>query len=92
MTISGLNQASIGDITTLWDVAVKASPPESEEMAYAEGFGVGSPMHGAMLLRSLDRLRRELERTPADAQMCDPIVIKAGDAVLLARAILKRLA
>lgn len=53
---------------------------------------IGKGTWGAMNLRAMDRLRDELDRIPSDAAATDPVVIKASDAVLLARMLLDRFA
>ena len=45
-----------------------------------------------MNLTALERLRTALEKTPLTASPGDPIVLRVGDAVLISRSMLLRLA
>ena len=92
-TYSPASIAVVADeISTLWDVVVQAQWPDHPQTQYIDELSQDSSMRSAMNLQALNRLRIALEKTPACAAPTDPIMLKASDAILLARLVLKRLA
>jgi hypothetical protein len=82
---------------TLWDVVClppDRSPEQSDDMYDHTGqlWAGGSMVAAAHHLQVLSRLRAELDRTPAEAAPSDPIVLRASDAVAIARLLLRKLA
>ena len=47
-------------------------------------------LRAAAFLRSLGRLRDEIDRVPEEAPMDSPVVLKLQDATVLARALMSR--
>lgn len=80
------------EVPSLWDVVVGVEATSIEALQLADAYRGDASMRGAMHLAALVRLRTELSRIPADAESEDPVVIRATDAVLLTRVLLKTLA
>ncbi|KZR93201.1 hypothetical protein MITS9509_00494 [Synechococcus sp. MIT S9509] len=78
---------------TLWDVAVGIDHIECDaDLNWTTRLSEENHhLRAAMNLTSLERLRAALEKTPSTASPGDPVVLRAGDAVLLARCLLQRL-
>lgn len=79
---------------SLWDQVVEhpaaclSESMEDTEVAWRESKLIAA----ASMLQVLNRLRAELDRTPIEASSEDPIVVRAADAVLIARHLLRKLA
>lgn len=81
------------DPGTLWDVVVDSGDADTHEnVEWMIRVSQDREMRAAMNLRAIDRLRDELDKTPGNASPGDPVVLRAGDAVLIARMLLKRFA
>ena len=87
------NEPSI-PLDTLWDVAVGIDHVECDaDLNWTTRLSEENHhLRAAMNLTALERLRTALEKTPSTASPGDPVVLRAGDAVLLARCLLRRLA
>jgi len=80
-------------LSTLWDVAVREEGAQMEaddEVYWLSYLQHNKCMRAAMNLRAMDRLRKALDQCPASAGASDPVVLRAGDAVVLARMLLSR--
>ena len=76
---------------SVWDVM--AGKPEciTELQEYLKELDENPDLRSAATLRTLSRIRTELERIPENCQMGDPVVLKVQDVVLVMRQLLSRL-
>lgn len=74
-----------------WDCL--AGQPEclSEVLDHIQRLEESPELRSAATLRSLDRLRDQLERIPESASLNDPVVLRLGDVLVIARQMLSRL-
>ena len=78
-------------LATAWDVL--AGQPEciTDLQDFLRDIDENPNLRSAATLRSLGRLRAELEKVPETCGLSDPVVLKVQDVVLLARQLMQRL-
>ena len=76
---------------TAWDVVCGQAASVSDLAEFLNEVKDSPELRAGATLRTLSRLRSELERMPEDAGLDDPVVIKLRDAVLLMSQMLARL-
>ena len=81
----GLNHA------TAWDVLAGRAQCVTDLQDFLHNLNESPDLRAAATLRSLTRIRSELERLPEDCELGDPVVLKAQDVVLIARQLMSRL-
>ena len=81
----GLNHA------TAWDVLAGRAQCVTDLQDFLHNLNESPDLRAAATLRSLTRIRSELERLPEDCELGDPVVLKAQDVILIARQLMSRL-
>ncbi len=76
---------------TVWDVMAGRAQCVTDLQEYLHDLDEKPDLRAAATLRSLTRIRSELERLPEDCGLSDPVVLKAQDVVLIARQLMSRL-
>ncbi len=76
---------------TVWDVMAGRAQCVTDLQEYLHDLDEKPDLRAAATLRSLTRIRSELERLPKDCGLSDPVVLKAQDVVLIARQLMSRL-
>ncbi len=76
---------------TAWDVMAGQPQCMTELQDYLAKLDDSPDLRAAATLRSLSRIRTELERIPESCGLGDPVALKVQDVVLLARQLMSRL-
>ena len=76
---------------TAWDVLAGQPDCVTDLQDFLRDIDENSSLRAAATLRSLDRLRAELEKVPETCGLGDPVVLKVQDVMLLARQLMQRL-
>ena len=76
---------------TAWDVMAGQPQCMTELADYLAKLDDSPDLRAAATLRSLSRIRTELERIPESCGLGDPVALKVQDVVLLARQLMSRL-
>ena len=74
-----------------WDVLAGQPDCVTDLQDYLKDLDENPDLRAAATLRSMSRLRAELEKVPESCGLGDPVVLRVQDAVLLARQLLSRL-
>ena len=82
---------SSSDGASAWSVMAGQGQTLTELGEYLRQLEDEPDLRAAATLRSLSRVRTELERLPESAQLGDPVVLHLRDVALLARQLLSRL-
>ena len=76
---------------TAWDVMAGQPQCVSDLQDYLTRLDESPHLRSAATLRSLSRIRTELERIPENCGLGDPVALKVQDVVLIARQLMSRL-
>ena len=76
---------------TAWDALAGQGDLISDLRDYLKEIDENPDLRAAATLRSLGRIRAELDRIPETCGLGDPVVLKVQDVVLLARQLMSRL-
>ena len=76
---------------TAWDVLAGQGELITDLCDYLKDVDEHPDLRAAATLRSLSRIRIELEKVPETCGLGDPIVLKVQDVALLARQLMSRL-
>ncbi len=74
-----------------WDVMAGQPEFETELKDYLKAINENADLRAVATLRSLSRIRSELERIPETAALGDPVELRLQDVMVLARQLLSRL-
>ena len=78
-------------VATAWDVLAGRPECVTDLQDFLNDLNESPDLRAAATLRSLTRIRTELERIPEHCELSDPVVLKVQDVVLLARQLMSRL-
>ena len=76
---------------TVWDCRAGKAEVISETQDFLKELDESPDLRAAATLRSLSRIRSELERIPETAALGDPVELRLQDVMVLARQLLSRL-
>ena len=76
---------------TVWDCMAGKAEIISEVQEYLKELDDSPELRAAATLRSMTRIRSELERIPETAALGDPVQLRLQDVMVLARQLLSRL-
>ena len=83
--VTGVTHASA------WDAICGQPATMSDLLDFLKELDENPDLRAAAFLRSLGRLRDEIDRVPEEAPMDSPVVLKLQDATVLAKALMSRL-
>ena len=78
-------------VANAWDVLAGRPECLTDLQDFLNDLNESPDLRAAATLRSLTRIRTELERIPEHCELSDPVVLKVQDVVLLARQLMSRL-
>ena len=76
---------------TVWDCMAGKAELMSETQDFLKDLDESPDLRAAATLRSLSRIRSELERIPETAALGDPVELRLQDVMVLARQLMSRL-
>jgi len=76
---------------TIWDVVAGQPQFLSDSQHFLDQIEESPALRSAALLRSMERLRQELDRIPESASLDDPVTLTVRDALLISRRLLSPL-
>ena len=74
-----------------WDCIAGQSDTLSDLREFLDEMEQNNFTRSAAVLRSLDRMRDQLERVPCSAALGDPVALRLQDVALIARYVMQRL-
>ena len=87
---AGGGTSGFTNFASAWDCICSQPETLSDLLEFVNELDEKPDLRAAAFLRSVGRLRDEIDRIPEHAPMDSPVVLKLQDAVVLARALLSR--